>query len=169
LVPGTACDYKLTNCSRRACVLRSPNYPGLYNRNLTCAHHIYVLPGEAPAGRHTAVIAIGGPGQSAVTNRAWLLGQPVEKYGRIDPTIGLGAAECGAIGDSATLYDGPMPLLPDSTLPPALLQFCRGGILPLVVSSGPDMLVVTRSSPFAPPTTARHSSTGTRSTKKLDL
>ncbi len=59
LVPGTNCDYKLTNCSRRACTVRSPNYPGLYQRNLTCSHHIYVLPAEVPPGR-VAVIAVGG-------------------------------------------------------------------------------------------------------------
>ena len=92
--------------------------------------------------------------------RLWLLGQAVEKYGRLDPTIGLGNGECSAVGDSVTLYDGPPPL-PGGVRPPApLLQFCRGGSLPLVVSSGPDLLAVMRTSPFAPPTTARHSNTG---------
>jgi hypothetical protein len=71
LVPGTPCDYKLTNCSRRACVVRSPNYPGLYNRNLTCSHHIYVLPSEVPPGR-VAVVSVGGDGAAG---RLWLLGK----------------------------------------------------------------------------------------------
>ncbi len=81
----------------------------------------------------------------------------MEKYGRIDPTLGLGP-ECSAVGDSVTLYDGLG--LPGAPAPPPLLHFCRGGAMPLVVSSGPDLLVVMRSSPFAPPTTARHSNTG---------
>ena len=139
------------------CTLRSLNYPGLYHRNRTCAHHVYVLPGEVPPGK-IAVIAVGGPGHSAA--RLWLLGQEVEKYGRIDPTLGLGA-ECSAVGDSVTLYDGPGPLAGVAHPPAVLLQFCRGGSVPLVVSSGPDMLVVMRSSPFAPPTTAQHANTGT--------
>ena len=51
LVPNTQCDYKLDNCSQRKCLVRSPHYPGLYPRNLTCSYHIFVLPGEVPSGK----------------------------------------------------------------------------------------------------------------------
>ena len=51
LVANTQCDYKLDRCSQRRCVLRSPHYPGLYPRNLTCTYHIFVLPGELPQGK----------------------------------------------------------------------------------------------------------------------
>jgi len=51
LVPNSQCDYKLDNCSQRKCLVRSPHYPGLYPRNLTCSYHIFVLPGEVPSGK----------------------------------------------------------------------------------------------------------------------
>ena len=51
LVPHTQCDYKLDRCSVRRCVLRSPHYPGLYPRNITCSYHVFVLPGETPPGK----------------------------------------------------------------------------------------------------------------------
>ena len=65
LVPNTQCNYKLDNCSQRKCVVRSPHYPGLYPRNLTCSYHIFVLPGEVPSGkqancRHTKIFKMEG-------------------------------------------------------------------------------------------------------------
>ena len=56
LVTNTQCDYKLDRCSQRRCVLRSPHYPGLYPRNLTCTYHIFVLPGELPQGKQVRCI-----------------------------------------------------------------------------------------------------------------
>ena len=56
LVPNTQCNYKLDNCSQRKCVVRSPHYPGLYPRNLTCSYHIFVLPGEVPSGKQAKCI-----------------------------------------------------------------------------------------------------------------
>ena len=56
LVPNTQCDYKLDRCSQRTCVLRSPHYPGLYPRNISCTYHIFVLPGEVPQGKQVLVL-----------------------------------------------------------------------------------------------------------------
>ncbi|XP_021700586.1 uncharacterized protein LOC110676555 [Aedes aegypti] len=36
LMPGTYCSRIFTNCDKKACRLQSPNFPGVYPRNLTC-------------------------------------------------------------------------------------------------------------------------------------
>jgi len=40
LVEGTYCSRIFSNCDKKRCVLQSPNYPGLYPRNLTCYYAI---------------------------------------------------------------------------------------------------------------------------------
>ena len=51
LVHNSQCHYKLDNCSQRKCLVRSPHYPGMYPRNLTCSYHVFVLPSKIPAGK----------------------------------------------------------------------------------------------------------------------
>ena len=36
LVPGTYCSRVLDSCHRKRCKIQSPNYPGLYPRNVSC-------------------------------------------------------------------------------------------------------------------------------------
>lgn len=36
LIPGTYCSRIFSDCDKKACRLQSPNYPGVYPRNLTC-------------------------------------------------------------------------------------------------------------------------------------
>ncbi len=36
LIPGTYCSRIFSDCNNKPCRLQSPNYPGLYPRNLTC-------------------------------------------------------------------------------------------------------------------------------------
>ena len=45
-------------------------------------------------------------------------------------------------------------------LPPSLIRLCRGGKVPKVISSGPDMLVVFHSSPFSTPSSSPFSMSG---------
>lgn len=40
LMEGTYCSRIFSNCDQKRCVLQSPNYPGLYPRNLTCYYAI---------------------------------------------------------------------------------------------------------------------------------
>ena len=80
--------------------------------------------------------------------RVWLEADEVEKYGQLDTSLGLWS-ECDNVNDHVTAYDGPG--LPGTVLPSPLIVFCRGGVVPQIVSSGPDMLIVFRTSPFSVP------------------
>lgn len=55
LVNGTYCDRVLTRCDTRACRLQSPNYPGVYPRNVTCYYRVEHK--RAPPG-HRALLAV---------------------------------------------------------------------------------------------------------------
>ncbi|KAJ8973200.1 hypothetical protein NQ317_014627 [Molorchus minor] len=55
LSSGSYCDRLLEGCSRRLCRIQSPNYPGIYPRNVSC--HYRVRERNVPAGKH-ALIAV---------------------------------------------------------------------------------------------------------------
>lgn len=40
LIGGTFCSRVFTDCNRKDCRLQSPNFPGVYPRNLTCYYAI---------------------------------------------------------------------------------------------------------------------------------
>jgi hypothetical protein len=40
LISGTYCSRIFTDCDQRKCRLQSPNFPGLYPRNLTCYYAV---------------------------------------------------------------------------------------------------------------------------------
>lgn len=40
LIPGTYCSRIFSNCDKKACRLQSPNFPGIYPRNLTCYYAV---------------------------------------------------------------------------------------------------------------------------------
>ena len=40
LIPGTYCSRIYSNCDKKLCRLQSPNYPGMYPRNLTCYYAV---------------------------------------------------------------------------------------------------------------------------------
>lgn len=40
LIPGTYCSRIFSDCDKKACRLQSPNYPGMYPRNLTCYYAV---------------------------------------------------------------------------------------------------------------------------------
>ncbi|CAB0016991.1 unnamed protein product [Nesidiocoris tenuis] len=40
LVPGSYCDRILEGCDTRPCRIQSPNYPGVYPRNITCYYRV---------------------------------------------------------------------------------------------------------------------------------
>jgi hypothetical protein len=40
LIPGTYCSRIFSDCNKKPCRLQSPNYPGMYPRNLTCYYAV---------------------------------------------------------------------------------------------------------------------------------
>lgn len=55
LQSGTYCDRVLTGCDRRLCRIQSPNYPGVYPRNIMCRYRIEQR--KVPKGKH-ALLAV---------------------------------------------------------------------------------------------------------------
>jgi len=49
LIPGTYCSRIFSDCDKKHCRLQSPNFPGVYPRNLTC--YYAVRQHEIPPGK----------------------------------------------------------------------------------------------------------------------
>lgn len=54
MIPGTYCSRIFSDCDKKACRLQSPNFPGIYPRNLTC--YYAVRQHDVPQGKHALVI-----------------------------------------------------------------------------------------------------------------
>lgn len=54
LIPGTYCSRIFSDCDKKVCRLQSPNFPGVYPRNLTC--YYAVRQHEVPQGKHALII-----------------------------------------------------------------------------------------------------------------
>ena len=135
----TACSRTFTECTTRPCRIQSPNFPGMYPRNTTCQYRVHVRQNDVPRNLYPLVI-IRQPDSSKVSVRA----ERVEKYGLQDTSLGL-FSDCDSVGDRVNVYDG------KRTNDPLLISFCRGSAIPPVISSGPDLLLVFSTSPFATP------------------
>lgn len=58
LISGTYCSRIYSDCNEKVCRLQSPNFPGVYPRNLTC--YYAVRQHQVPPGKH-AVISVRQP------------------------------------------------------------------------------------------------------------
>ncbi|XP_022173298.1 uncharacterized protein LOC111035824 [Myzus persicae] len=137
LMEGTYCSRIFSNCDKKRCVLQSPNYPGLYPRNLTCYYAIRQH--SIPYG-HQALISITQPYSRLVsiktdrTNPEGADPKPVERKDW---------SKCDNVPDFVTVYDG------YTTRDPILLRFCGSGeTVPVTTSSGPELLVQFSTSPY---------------------
>ncbi|XP_046402896.1 uncharacterized protein LOC124168676 [Ischnura elegans] len=156
LIPGTFCSRLFGSCDRRACALQSPNYPGLYPRNLTC--YFAVRQHRAPKGQVALIAVAQRRGHLAPIPTAYAASNPgfqSRGAGGILEQQGHAMAwpECDDLHDYVTVYDG------YTTRDPVLLRFCGGAsslpspLLPVpstptAVSSGPELLVEFTSAPF---------------------
>ncbi|XP_017770463.1 PREDICTED: uncharacterized protein LOC108558152 [Nicrophorus vespilloides] len=138
VAPGTYCTRQFEECYRKPCRLQSPNYPGMYPRNVscywslrqkivpTCKHAMIAVRQEAAHKMHMKrSISVAGLNKTARALRAW--------------------RDCTGERDHLIFYDG------GSTNDPVLAKYCGGDWLPRVVSRGPEMLVAFHSSPFSIP------------------
>lgn len=136
--PGTYCTRTFDECHRAPCRLQSPNYPGVYPRNVTC--YWSVRQRAVPACKH-ALIQVRQDAPHKVRMRRALAPAGVNKTGR---AVRAWAA-CSGDRDRLIFYDGA------STDDAVLLEYCGGDWLPPVLSRGPDMLVAFHSSPLGAP------------------
>lgn len=130
---GSYCNRFLTDCDKRRCILRSPNYPGIYPRNMTCVYRI--TQEIVPAGLH-AMIALQQSNRHKlhIKDQAPQLEQNVKMLRSWE--------QCDLVQDYISVYDG------KSEAAPEIARFCGGDVLPEIVSSGTDMLVVFKTSAF---------------------
>lgn len=141
--PGTYCTRQFDECRFKPCRLQSPNYPGMYPRNVTCYWSLHQK--DVPTCKH-AMIAVKQESAHKMHMKRSISMASLNKTGRA-----LRAwRECTGERDHLIFYDGP------STNDPVLVKYCGGDWLPRVVSHGPWMLVAFHSSPFSIPL---HSST----------
>ncbi|XP_065344971.1 uncharacterized protein LOC135942650 [Cloeon dipterum] len=150
LIPGTYCSRIYSDCDKKRCRLQSPNFPGLYPRNVTC--YYAVRQHEVTAGTH-ALISISQPSGQLVAIRSHsTLPGSVRSSDTMPVTGDAGRVtshrlktwqECDEVQDYVTIYDG------YTTRDPILMRFCGGGQpVPPAISSGPELLVEFTSSPY---------------------
>ncbi|EDV97969.1 GH14406 [Drosophila grimshawi] len=136
VTPGTYCTRQFDECYRNKCRLQSPNYPGMYPRNVTC--YWTIRQKEVPTSKH-AMIAVSQENQHKA-----LVKRSIASFNKTSRSI-RAWSDCTGERDHLIFYDG------SSTNDPVLAKYCGGDWLPRVVSRGPEMLVAFHSSPFSAP------------------
>lgn len=149
---GSYCDRLLEGCSRRPCRIQSPNYPGIYPRNVTC--HYRVRDRHAPPGKH-ALIAVRQANipfkeQSPKFTSSERVFRSVCSFHKIlSFTMSYKCFRiwdrCNVMQDYIEITDG----LDESA--PTLAHLCSGETVLEIISSGPEMLVKFHTSPFGNP------------------
>ncbi|XP_060852827.1 uncharacterized protein LOC132930791 [Rhopalosiphum padi] len=140
LVPGTHCSRNFYECYRKRCSLQSPNYPGMYPRNVTCRYTIRQK--IVPKCKHAMVSVTQGRASSvqAAHRSGGGKAQQAASMGAVNGTAIVRVNDmCSENEDRLVFHDGP------SEDDPVLLRYCGGPALPRVVASGPTMLVVFKS------------------------
>lgn len=140
LISGTYCSRIFSDCDRKNCRLQSPNFPGVYPRNLTC--YYAVRQHEVPQGKH-ALIVVKQPNGQLVSIRSQKALYSTEQERRNNGRELKFWQQCDEVQDYVTVYDG------YTTRDPVILRFCGGGVgVPEAISSGPELLVEFTTSPF---------------------
>lgn len=130
--PGSVCDRVFDSCDRRKCRIQSPNYPGIYPRNVTCQY--IIRQATVPHGRH-ALVSVAQPQTGLVHIK--------HTDGDCSDNLSMQLeSSCDVVGDTLSIYEiyGETRRL--------LLRFCGGGKIPRVTASGAQILLVFHTSPF---------------------
>ncbi|KAK7075770.1 hypothetical protein SK128_026214, partial [Halocaridina rubra] len=129
LVQNSGCSRMFQGCRSRMCRIQSPNFPGLYPRNLTCYYLVKALPNASPnlvpfvtlSQDNDRLIHIGRQGNGG--------GVSPESRLRQDQ-------DCIAPEDFLLIFDG------GSMGSPPLAKICGSSTLPNITSKSPEMLLV---------------------------
>ncbi|KAL1491919.1 hypothetical protein ABEB36_012439 [Hypothenemus hampei] len=98
LIAGTYCSRIFSDCDKKHCRLQSPNFPGVYPRNLTC--YYAVRQHEIPPGKH-ALITVRQPKGQLIAIRS-----ESALYGTATPRELKVWNACDDVQDYVTVYDG---------------------------------------------------------------
>ncbi|XP_071549947.1 uncharacterized protein [Panulirus ornatus] len=129
MVRNSVCSRVFQGCRARQCRLQSPNFPGLYPRNVTCYYLVKAL--RAPSPDLVPVVTL-----RQDNDRLVQVGRQGHG-GRVSPESRLRQDnECRAPEDYLLVYDG------GSMKAPLLAKVCGTATIPNITSSGPEMLVV---------------------------
>ncbi|XP_054288224.1 uncharacterized protein LOC129003910 [Macrosteles quadrilineatus] len=151
VVPGTYCSRNFYECYRKKCRLQSPNYPGMYPRNVTC--YLTMRQKTVPTCKH-AMISVRQQNHHKMQIRSTVTSDSSNNGTSATSGGGGGGgimrelrawSECTGDRDHLIFYDGA------STDDPVIAKYCGGTWLPAVISRGPAMLVAFHSSPFSVP------------------
>ncbi|XP_034840103.1 uncharacterized protein [Maniola hyperantus] len=141
LISGTYCSRIFSDCDRKNCRLQSPNFPGVYPRNLTC--YYAVRQHEVPQGKHALIVVKQPNGQLISIRSQKALYAPSQNDRENNGRELKFWQHCDEVQDYVTVYDG------YTTRDPVILRFCGGGVsVPEAISSGPELLVEFTTSPF---------------------
>ncbi|XP_055602820.1 uncharacterized protein LOC129751377 isoform X2 [Uranotaenia lowii] len=145
VTPGTYCTRQYDECYRKKCHLQSPNYPGMYPRNVTC--YWTIRQKVVPTCKH-AMVSIGQENEHKA-----LVKRSIASLNKTSRAV-RAWSDCTGERDHLIFYDG------SSTNDPVLAKYCGGDWLPKVVSRGPEMLIAFHSSPFSAPLQSGQSNRG---------
>lgn len=127
------CDRYFDDCDRRTCKLQSPNFPGMYPRNLTCQYKVHQA--TVPAGK-VALVRVKQDNPHLI-----YIKDVNSLHLKRERQLALGDS-CNVLHDYLVIHDG------NTTDAPVLLKACKGGSLTAVTASGPDILIHFQVSPY---------------------
>ncbi|XP_057659141.1 uncharacterized protein LOC130895692 [Diorhabda carinulata] len=133
LSAGTYCDRLLEGCSRRFCRIQSPNYPGIYPRNVSCQYRVRER--NVPQGKHALI---------AVRQANFHYKEHVGKFDGGDRGMRTWD-QCNMMQDYLEILDG------WGQTATTLAHLCSGETIPEIISSGPELLVKFHTSPYGNP------------------
>ncbi|XP_069986672.1 uncharacterized protein [Penaeus vannamei] len=133
-VPNSFCDKYFENCDKKNCKVQSPNFPGMYPRNLTCYYHIRQT--REPEGK-VALIRV----RQRNPHLIYIKDRNAPHLTR-ERKLQVGSG-CHVLHDYLVAFDG------NTTRAPVLATLCKGGApLSGITSSGSDLLLLFHASPF---------------------
>ncbi|KAK7085285.1 hypothetical protein SK128_027934 [Halocaridina rubra] len=133
-MPKSFCDKYFENCDKKNCKLQSPNFPGMYPRNLTCYFHIRQT--RIPDGKVALVSVL-----QRNPHLIYIKDKNTPHMSK-ERQLAVGNA-CHTLHDYLVIFDG------NTTRAPVLAQICKGGApLSAITASGPDLLLLFHASPF---------------------
>lgn len=156
LEPGTYCNRILEQCHRRRCKIQSPNYPGLYPRNVSCfftvrqrdkpqCKRFLIQVSQSRSHKVQLRSLLPGPQMSLASGLVMSPGAANDPTASMTVDTFMAWDDCNWSRDRIVIYDG------SSTDAPVLLSICGGSHIPAVTSSGPEIHVAFYSTPFGNP------------------